>query len=1130
MTDLRAADERARERALEVTRSFIVQAPAGSGKTELLTRRFLALLAVVEQPESVLAITFTRKAAAEMRNRILGALRDARMPAAQAKPHYQRTLELARAVLATDEARKWGLLRNPGRLRILTIDALNLSLSRRLPVLSGLGSGLGIEEDATELYALAAERLLEHLPNGEPHHATAVATVLAHVDNRVPRFVALVVEMLTRRESWLPVLPGVFDDEQDEALTRGRLETARAALVTAHLAALRREFPDDLLREAVAVAREAASVLDAAAEDSPILAWADCTAMPDASPASTGRWQGLAKLLLTEGGTPRKSFDYKVGMLPGPAGKALKTRGKAVTEELAGNEGLAQLLVGVRTLPEPAYDPREWHVLKALLIVLRLAAAELELVFAERKAADYPRFAAAARQALGTPDEPTDTALALDATLRHVLVDEFQDTSEAQVSLLENLTAGWQDGDGRTLFLVGDPMQSIYRFRNAEVGLFLSVRDHGLQGLRLEPLVLAVNFRSTRPVIEWINSSFEQVLPPHDDVLRGAVSYSPSTCPPDVGEEGGVTMHALFRRSRVFEAARVVEIVQQRLRTDETARVGIIVQARSHLVNIVAELARHQVAFQATDIDPLAGRPIVLDLLALTRAIAHAADRPAWLAVLRAPWCGLTLAELHALCGDDREATIAQLLREPARRERCGPATRGRLERTWTVLEAAFSELRRFGLRDSVERAWLALGGPATAETPAALDEAQAYLDELAELEARAKTGPVDLAALATALEKLYAPSRPRPGTRVELLTIHKAKGLQYDTVIVPGLDRSPRGERRRLLQWIKLPGAGQHDLVIAPLAGTGDDPNLLYAWLEQLEGEKLLQERRRLLYVAATRAERELHLFGSCRLTERDDQPQLARPSTRVALGMLWPAVEPVFVKRLAEIGAIEGEPAPEIDRRPVLRRLPADWHVPDPPLAPQLDTRSIPRAASTPIVEFDWATETAKHVGTVVHRELQRLARSAPTPFVDEDRIRERYASELAELGIPADRRGEAVNRVIAAVQRTLEDERGRWLLDPAHESAATEFALAGRIGGEIVHVMIDRIFVDARGIRWIVDYKTSSHEGSGLERFLDSEQERYRPQLERYAELVRRLGPEPVRLGLYFPLLSAWREWVA
>jgi hypothetical protein len=64
----------------------------------------------------------------------------------------------------------------------------------------------------------------------------------------------------------------------------------------------------------------------------------------------------------------------------------------------------------------------------------------------------------------------------------------------------------------------------------------------------------------------------------------------------------------------------------------------------------------------------------------------------------------------------------------------------------------------------------------------------------------------------------------------------------------------------------------------------------------------------------------------------------------------------------------------------------------------------------------------------------------------------------------------------------------------------------------------------------VRWIVDYKTSSHEGAGLDAFLDNERERYRPQLERYASLVRALGPEPIRLGLYFPVLSGWREWGA
>jgi hypothetical protein len=220
MSDLRAADARARERALDVRRSFIVQAPAGAGKTELLARRYRALLATVEQPESILAITFTRKAAAEMRDRIVGALRAVHTPD-PARPLHERTLVLARAALAADEVRGWGLLAQPGRLRIQTIDALNLGLARRLPLLSGLGAGLGIEEDARDLYVQAAENLLSHLPQGLPQASEAVATLLAHVDNRVERFVELVIEMLTRREAWLPVLPPDVSGAAAEARARG---------------------------------------------------------------------------------------------------------------------------------------------------------------------------------------------------------------------------------------------------------------------------------------------------------------------------------------------------------------------------------------------------------------------------------------------------------------------------------------------------------------------------------------------------------------------------------------------------------------------------------------------------------------------------------------------------------------------------------------------------------------------------------------------------------------------------------------------------------------------------------------------------------------------------------------------
>ncbi len=1110
----------------------------GPGKTELLAQRFLALLAVVRQPEALLAITFTRKAAAEMRNRILESLRLCGDPAAALR---DETRSLARRVLEVDARHGWGLLRNPSRLRVLTIDALNQSLARRLPVLSGLGAGLGIDEDGLELYRLAAERLLLHLPSGEPRVAEAVAILLEHLDNNVGRLVSLVSGMLARREAWLPVLPADLAGYGQEGAARRELEAARADIVQGHLESLLAAFPPGLLAEACGHAQAAAQVLREEGEtDSPILG---CEArVPGATLADVPCWQGLAAFLLKADGGPRRKFDVSVGVRPKdgkhPARALLKARIEALADEFARHEDLFEPLDATRRLPPCAYEDAEWTVLKSLLLVLRLAAAELKAVFAERRAADYPEFAAAARHALGTADEPTDTALALDARLRHVLVDEFQDTSEAQVELLQSLTAGWERGDGRTLFLVGDPMQSIYRFRNAEVGLFLDVRDRGLGAIELEPLTLRVNFRSTEPVVRWVNDCFARVLPPRDDVLRGAVRYSASVADESAGTGGGVHLHAFLRSSRRFEAQTVADIIERRQAERADARIAILVQGRNHLLDIVVELSRRGIRFQATDIDPLGARPAVLDLLALTRGLSHLGDRAAWLGVLRAPWCGLTLADCLALLGDERHAAVLRLLQDPARRSRLGPAARGRLERCLPVLEQALDERRRFGLRDAVERAWHALGGPATLGAERELGEAHAYFDALGAVEAEAPGAPVDLAQLGEALSDLYAPAEPRPDTYVELLTIHKSKGLQFDTVIVPGLERVGGSDAPPLLRWLKVPRRGGHQLIIAPVAATGaDDANPLYRWLGRLEREKLQQEKRRLLYVAATRAERSLHLLGSCEVIadRKTGELKVRAPNESSALGLLWanPAVGAEFDRRLAETGDFAGEPGKPIPRDPLLLRLPADWQRPAAPPAPAIMIRELVRATAAATLEFDWASATARHVGTVVHRELQRLARGLAPMQLDEGlrrTLHRRFTAELAELGVPHERRETAAAKAVDAIGRTLADSRGRWLLQPSHRDAESELALTGVVESAVVSVVIDRTFVDETGVRWVVDYKTSSHEGAGLEEFLDRERERYRPQLERYAQLLRGLGDGPIRLGLYFPLLSAWREWTA
>jgi ATP-dependent exoDNAse (exonuclease V) beta subunit len=179
----------------------------------------------------------------------------------------------------------------------------------------------------------------------------------------------------------------------------------------------------------------------------------------------------------------------------------------------------------------------------------------------------------------------------------------------------------------------------------------------------------------------------------------------------------------------------------------------------------------------------------------------------------------------------------------------------------------------------------------------------------------------------------------------------------------------------------------------------------------------------------------------------------------------------------------------------------------------------------------EFDWVSEVSRHVGTLVHRELDRTTRrrEAPTAATLRHEL-PRLRAELAELGVPPDRSAEAAERVVTAIANTFADPRGRWLLGVVGgvRDARNEFAVSGVLGNEIVNCVIDRTLVDDHGVRWIIDFKTSTHEGGGLEAFLHQEVERYRPQLARYVELLRLYKPgEAVRAALYFPLLRQWRE---
>jgi ATP-dependent helicase/nuclease subunit A len=162
-------------------------------------------------------------------------------------------------------------------------------------------------------------------------------------------------------------------------------------------------------------------------------------------------------------------------------------------------------------------------------------------------------------------------------------------------------------------------------------------------------------------------------------------------------------------------------------------------------------------------------------------------------------------------------------------------------------------------------------------------------------------------------------------------------------------------------------------------------------------------------------------------------------------------------------------------------------------------------------------------------VHAELEAWSHRERLPRPQEvAAARARYLRSLKILGIPADRLSPSVERVIQALTRVLADERGRWIFDATHRDVSSELALTGVSGQQIVNIVVDRTFTDRSGVRWIVDFKTSTHQGTDVEAFLDREVIRYRAQMELYARLIGPQDDLPLRIGLYFPLLGGWREW--
>ena len=1103
-------DEENRLRALELN-SFIVEAPAGAGKTELLTQRYLRLLQTVNEPEEIIAITFTNKAAAEMRLRILDSLISAANQAPPDKAHKKITYELGLQALQHAQNKDWQLIENPSRLRIFTIDSLCAHLARQMPLMSRFGAQPRVTENADALYAQAAAQTLALLENSP--HGDVVKTALRYVDNNADQLTNLLIGMLAKRDQWLRQAQHEVDPEQ--------LQNTLRYLIESELEEISQVFNLGLQHKLMPLARFAASQLTC--DESTITLLSDWNAPLPTHADALPMWLSIRELLLTKDNTIRTKIDKNIGFKP--EYKNEKADFKAYLESLESIPDFAEKLAKAKTLPAISATQHSWQIIAALSKLLNLAVAQLWLTFQRAGEVDFVEIATRATQALSDNfGEPTELALKLDYQIQHLLVDEFQDTSPSQIALVEQLTLGWQSDDARTLFCVGDPMQSIYRFRKANVAQFIHASERGIGDIQLKKLQLYRNNRSCPPIVDWINATFGTIFPAFDDEKQGAIHYRPFIAGSNIHKSsGGIDIHPIIKLNsesnddaQQKEAEEIIRIIKREQAENPTQKIAILVRAKKHLEALVTKLRREHrdIKFQAVEIEALEGRQIVQDLLSLTQALHHRADRVHWLAVLRAPWCGLTLHDLHTLAAHNHHATIWSLMQNDKVVNGLSADGQTRLKQVREIFAEAFSTQGRMNTSRWVRGIWLMLNGTACLWEQADIVDVQAFFACLDGLDRSNQFSPERMELEIT---KLFA-TPDSVGENLQMMTIHKSKGLEFDTVILPGLGAKIGGNNsdKPLVLWEDVTINAERELLAAPYIPRGlrDENVSAYDYLEALENERNTNEDARVLYVAATRAERKLHLVGVANQNAKGE----IIPTKNTYLDLLWSALGKGF--EAAELPELTAKAEDGIANfTPFLIRL-KQLQI---PAELQLDNgaKIKPNKAQVKQSEPSLALNLAADAGSLVHLYMEMIANEGL-----ENWPASRMDTSVQAIQFWLLQRGHAKNEVekqalqiVSALKQTITSPDSAWILAP-RVSLQTELSITSMNENEAQEHRVDLTFVDddiltKTKTRWIIDYKF------GLEVNVDNANaaaQTHKPQLAGYAALFAHEN-FPIKTAVFF-----------
>jgi ATP-dependent helicase/nuclease subunit A len=1123
-------DREERLAALDTTTSHHVESPAGSGKTLLLTTRFLKLLSEVNHPREILALTFTEKAAGEMKNRIINYLTRAGRKSSPIDSLDKELLELGKKALEKHQD-STQIITSSNGLNIMTFHGFCNYVARRAPLEAGVAPDYEIIDEETQ--SLLMNEVIENYfrssfsyPEGSMERIS-LENRLLHYNNNWKGLDNELRELIGKRDRVRDLTVFVR-----EAGGRGLsnipeiLKERMRPYIEECLEDLRRIFtscdPGMRWKDFVCHLEEKGATIAAMMPLS----------VPEPLWEELSSWQEIGEILLTRSGTPRRSLGPKRGFY----GNFGKTEwGKSISDM---DEDVAKRLYETMSYPSFHDTGSDVETLSDFIIVAADVIERYESLCRKRHLTDFVGLEQAALRVLDE-NNPSDLHLFLDHRIQHLLIDEFQDTSRIQWTLIKRLCDGWVPGDGRTVFIVGDPKQSIYAFRNAEVALFQEAKSgiplsgHGVLPLSIH--TLKTNFRSSGRLIAWTNELFGKTVMADPRPEADEVSFSPSA-PAGKKDDRSLLSLNLFadednERAREKEAKWLARRV--RCAFDETGgekSIAVLLFTRNRLTRYLSAFKEEGLPVQVQEGLSLVKRPEIGHLIQMTNLLAMPHDDLAWASLLRSPWCWFDITTLLGISKQSPESWRDKI-RMSATRD---PKLRDIVNAT----DGAFLRVGRDPLGKIVKKLWADLNGPA--ETArlfgmAGVANCHEFFHVLEDME---EGIPLEtLKRFRGAMERLYEPADPTLSrSSVQMMTIHRAKGLEFDIVFLPYLDwkpiiSGPPVPPPYLLE--RIPGGGGKNVIAMGGDRRRGVASKTYDFLKKIKKERRWGEAKRWFYVASTRARDSLIMSGVAKI--KDDI--ISAPDNSVLKWVM--NHEGINDRDTAHIVEAENKMLsiyvnPEIG--PSVR-VTAD-HEPELPEPYELLPQRIPHRALPPssfrsdeaeprdaMERAESPSENAVIRGIVTHRMLSTYIKRALLPS------EKAVAMTLVHEGMACEPADKMAGEILKEVGATVSEPFLSGLIRRSHPLVETEWPLEYLTeGGGIRSGIIDLAVFDGT-TWWIVDFKTSRPaEGDNLEDFLQMEEKKYTPQIDHYRSMLKNLihdDSQEIRAGIYLTALPLWRE---